>query len=135
MSFFSHISGFFPFGRGVEASNTTKGACVADETVPFESGGCAVEKIAECADRARRVLDAVGDESLLVRADLQLALYRLFLWMGESGENSELKDMVASVQKLASLKDALSPKGEEIAARGGLSPVALEEIESELKMM
>jgi hypothetical protein len=146
MSLFTHIRRAFTKARSVEASNTTKGACVKKKEEPEATTNAVsvdfptlVEQVARCRKEAETVLGAVGgDETLLVRADYQLALMRLFAWLKNPDDSSDLKDIVACVQKLASLKktagaeDADGTTGE---GEGGLSPEQIADIENDLRLM
>ena len=86
--------------------------------------------------KLKRLLENVGDETLLLRADMQIALIRLFSALKNRDDDLDLKDAVACLQKLAALGDFSRPgAASESATSKGLTPEVLEEIESRLKLM
>jgi hypothetical protein len=139
MSIFSHLCKRFGLGGNVEASNTTKVARPErnNEAIPFDPDGRGIaDEALVCRDEAKGILDAVGDESLLLRANCQLALARIFKWLKNPDDSMDFKDVVACFQKLAAVSAAISKNdanGNE--ASNGLTPEVLEEIEGKLKLM
>ncbi|HNX04513.1 MAG TPA: hypothetical protein PKI32_03385 [Opitutales bacterium] len=74
-------------------------------------------EIARAMDEARKVMDTVGgDETLLLRSGRQLALMRVGEWLKCPDESCELKDIVASLQKLADMAPDASTTAKEYGA-------------------
>jgi hypothetical protein len=149
MTLFSYIRAKLGLG-GVEASNMARGSSVGKMAevsdaedlepktgaIPFAFGSGVTLETARCRDEAKKLLEAVGDESLLWRADVQLVLVRIFAALRNGDESLDLKDAVACLQKLAALRDVKVPEGEaDSASSKGLTPEALAEIERSLRLM
>ena len=144
MFIFKYIRGLL-FARQVSASNTTKSACAKRKDEPDVTPAPSpvdfmtiVEQVTRCRDEAEKVLGALGgDETLLVRADYQLALMRLFAWLKNPDDSCDLKDIVASIQKLASLKKAAGDDDSEDTngENAGVPPEVLAEIHADMKLL
>jgi len=107
---------------GVEASNAASDASVVE--------------VGKCRDEAKKILETIGDESLLLRADCQLALALIFKLLKNPEADPDFKDVVSCVQRLAAIGDSCSSGREDRGDEGrGLSGEALEEIEGRLKIM
>jgi|GEM_PF-4993678 hypothetical protein len=116
-------------GKRVDASNAARAAKKEGNVIPA-SFAPAENELARGRALALKVMaETGGDEELLLRASRQMALLRLFNWLGSPDESCELKDAIAGLQRLA----AIVPDANEAKAEG-VDEAEIARIRSELNL-
>ncbi len=115
----------------VDASNTARAARKVEEGTVIPASFVPPEtELARGRAQALKVMaETGGDEELLLRASRQLALLRLFNWLGSPDESCALKDAIASLQRLASMES-----GADDAKAEGVDEAEIARIRSELNL-